>query len=71
MEGDPHMDQSPHPPGRYFYPRPHMEGDQPTLTRCYIYAISTHALTWRATRTMSSRISGMPYFYPRPHMEGD
>ena len=34
-----------------FYPRPHMEGDQlkPRSLRIFFQAISTHALTWRAT----------------------
>ena len=54
-----------------FYPRPHMEGDQPDLTGCCICAISTHALTWRATHGCNYISKGTKNFYPRPHMEGD
>ena len=33
--------------------------------------ISTHALTWRATRWQETSNCNMSDFYPRPHMEGD
>ena len=36
-----------------FYPRPHMEGDGQSGSILDVYGgISTHALTWRATRTV-------------------
>ena len=34
----------------YFYPRPHMEGDDRLGIGADNFSISTHALTWRATR---------------------
>ena len=34
----------------YFYPRPHMEGDRHQAPEIRSRSISTHALTWRATR---------------------
>ena len=33
--------------------------------------ISTHALTWRATKTFIQIGAAVYHFYPRPHMEGD
>ena len=33
--------------------------------------ISTHALTWRATRMAESATGSGHDFYPRPHVEGD
>ena len=33
--------------------------------------ISTHALTWRATKTWYTNNKDVANFYPRPHMEGD
>ncbi len=35
------------------------------------YIISTHALTWRATRVACTPTTRHINFYPRPHMEGD
>ena len=32
-----------------FNPRPHMEGDWPQAGRKFLYEVSIHALTWRAT----------------------
>ena len=38
-----------------FYPRPHMEGDEKLRAVKKVYWISTHALTWRATRKVFER----------------
>ena len=57
---------------RHFYPRPHMEGDDTVSPPDQLKAaISTHALTWRATRSAAFFDNCQLYFYPRPHMEGD
>ena len=56
---------------RYFYPRPHMEGDARRTLRALETAISTHALTWRATGSRRKQGADQRDFYPRPHMEGD
>ena len=56
---------------RNFYPRPHMEGDIRIRQSVQHRPISTHALTWRATRALFGRQLGAGHFYPRPHMEGD
>ena len=69
--GGRHLRQAPGSIARYFYPRPHMEGDAFSLHLCIISAISTHALTWRATYFVDLFLSGKADFYPRPHMEGD
>ena len=49
-----------------------MEGD-PTIRMLALRtcAISTHALTWRATFLPFVLQRGPHHFYPRPHMEGD
>ena len=57
--------------GGYFYPRPHMEGDRGARGQCIGKAISTHALTWRATVSSAPLRASQTHFYPRPHMEGD
>ena len=55
-----------------FYPRPHMEGDVCVSTTATGGSfISTHALTWRATRRADKVLLVSDDFYPRPHMEGD
>ena len=37
----------------------------------FIFVISTHALTWRATLPSPTQSADQRDFYPRPHMEGD
>ena len=54
-----------------FYPRPHMEGDAAVSELRGQVAISTHALTWRATTVLGMLYQAPQDFYPRPHREGD
>ena len=68
MEGDKNPGRSV-PPGSDFYPRPHMEGD---ALKTYIEGtdfISTHALTWRATRR-KIKASVWRLFLPTPSHGG-
>ena len=49
-----------------------MEGDGDWCPDSYDWDyISTHALTWRATRNYNNISDAASDFYPRPHMEGD
>ena len=49
-----------------------MEGDAITVISTErSLDISTHALTWRATKGVKMPIKIIRDFYPRPHMEGD
>ena len=50
-----------------------MEGDGVPLQEAERrLKISTHALTWRATRAEGTSYEHFVHnFYPRPHMEGD
>ena len=53
----------------YFYPRPHMEGDQPPQACTHKGGISTHALTWRATCPPCGTVPDDP-FLPTPSHGG-
>ncbi len=70
MEGD-RDSRSRASAARNFYPRPHMEGDFGLTKVCPKELISTHALTWRATRHILQDCRDFVNFYPRPYMEGD
>ena len=72
----PHMEGDRHacleiPNRGNFYPRPHMEGDERQQLDHRGGCISTHALTWRATWSITASGWAISHFYPRPHMEGD
>ena len=54
----------------HFYPRPHMEGDPPRPPTSPVPAISTHALTWRATSAISTSSSITKAFLPTPSHGG-
>ena len=53
-----------------FYPRPHMEGDAPDCCPLFKKSISTHALTWRATRHTTPFFAPSSGFLPTPSHGG-
>ncbi len=53
-----------------FYPRPHMEGDAGDYSAELTISISTHALTWRATRSSYDWMGCGLQFLPTPSHGG-